>query len=264
VVSAPEGRALGKAEIRALQMDILRAVDTFCAERGLHYFLWAGTLLGAVREGGFIEWDDDIDLAMPRADFEVLCREFAGPEHLRLYSSSTHASYRYPFARVADQRTRIFEGSRMAIPMGVNVDVFPLDGWPGAAKNGRHRRYLATLHTLVAAWTTPSRRLPKRLARAAVSVLPIRGLTGALTSVARLNSFETAAEVGVQVFRYMEKVDRDAYGVPQQIEFEGERFLAGPADADRILTNLYGDWRTPPPPSARATDRHFTEAVWTG
>ena len=62
-------------EIRPLQLrilEILLAVDKVCREHGLRYYLWAGTLLGAVRHKGFIPWDDDVDICMPRADYDTL------------------------------------------------------------------------------------------------------------------------------------------------------------------------------------------------
>src|SRR5204862_1079312 len=103
----PEGVAMTRDETRAVQVAILDTVDAFCRERGLTYYFWAGTLLGAVRHGGYVPWDDDIDLAMPRPEYEAFCREFAAADTgaLRLLHRSTHPRYAYPFARVSDVRT---------------------------------------------------------------------------------------------------------------------------------------------------------------
>ncbi|MEE0804616.1 MAG: LicD family protein, partial [Prevotellamassilia sp.] len=65
-------------ELRQLQIDILNTVHQFCQERGITYFLSSGTLLGAVRHGGYIPWDDDIDLYMPRESYDRFIREFVG------------------------------------------------------------------------------------------------------------------------------------------------------------------------------------------
>ena len=69
-------------EIRPLQLrilEILGAVDKTCREHNLHYYMWAGTMIGAIRHKGFIPWDDDLDIAMPRPDYDQLiahCKEW--------------------------------------------------------------------------------------------------------------------------------------------------------------------------------------------
>jgi lipopolysaccharide cholinephosphotransferase len=261
-----------REEIRACQVEILERVASFCREHDLTWYLWAGSLLGAVRHQGFIPWDDDIDLAMPRPDFERFCREFDAAETgaLRLYSRDTHPTFGYPFVRVADERTRIAENSRIAVPMGINVDVFPLDGWPrGKALTALHRGRLHLLHRLVALWTSrprqrPGRRLKNlviRISRPALDRIRVRSLTGRITRVAKARPYDGAEHVGVTVFRYLERVERGAYGEPQEIEFEGRSFRAGPADHDAILRRLYGDYmRVPTEAERSARYTHFHAA----
>lgn len=258
-------------EVRAMQVHILQAVDHFCRRHDLRLYLWAGTLIGAVRHHGFIPWDDDVDLVMPREDYERFCKEFSDEEtgSLRLFTSSTDAKYGYPFARVADMRTYIDEQHLTSVPMGVNVEIFPIDGWP----LGRMRVQLQTLQLrlvrgLVAIRTDPPHPGRVRWKRAVISTLgrpigaiPVRVLTGMATRIARSHAYETAEYVGVLVWGRAERVERSAYGSGRLAEFEGGTFLA-PSNSDRVLRWHYGDYMQVPPLRERNALRHFEGAFW--
>ena len=101
-------RELSKQELRQLQLDILRQFAAYCEKQGLRYQLYAGTLLGAVRHRGFIPWDDDVDLTMPRPDYERL-QQLAeqtpnGPTQ-QLRSAERCENYNAPFLKLTDLRT---------------------------------------------------------------------------------------------------------------------------------------------------------------
>ena len=88
--------------LHKVQLDMLVKFDRICAEHGLAYFLDSGTALGAVRHGGFIPWDDDVDVAMPRADYEKLLEIGARglPDQLYLQTYETDPAYMMPFAKI--------------------------------------------------------------------------------------------------------------------------------------------------------------------
>lgn len=115
---------------RDIQMGILRTVDRFCKENGIRYSLAYGSLIGAVRHKGFIPWDDDIDIMMPRPDYERFIASFAA-EGLRLLDLCKDGTTGETFVKVMKEGTMIADkltGGREV--WGVNVDVFPIDGAP--------------------------------------------------------------------------------------------------------------------------------------
>lgn len=130
LVSA-EMKALWKAEL-----DILEVVDAICRKYDIVYCLHAGSLLGAARHKGFIPWDDDIDVAMPRKDYERFLRIAPKelPGHLFLQNSLTDPEWRSAFSLIRNSNTMAIDNAylktKMRINMGVSIDIFPLDGVP--------------------------------------------------------------------------------------------------------------------------------------
>ena len=118
-------------DIQNVNLDIMSDIHSFCENNGIHYSLAYGSLIGAIRHKGFIPWDDDIDIMMPRPDFERFSKEYRSKRGFHLssvYDSDTYVNY----TRVYDnKRTRVIcpaKPSRKEI--GVWVDVFPIDGIP--------------------------------------------------------------------------------------------------------------------------------------
>lgn len=116
-------------ETKKLQFDILLSVHKYCVNNDIKYSLWAGTLLGAIRHKGYIPWDDDIDIAMPRPDFEKFMKGF---KHNRYYCRcmDDDLEFLFTFGKVCDSKTELIENKMFRTPIGVNIDVFPLDGLP--------------------------------------------------------------------------------------------------------------------------------------
>lgn len=117
-------------ELRNIQMGILNNVHRFCQERGLTYFLSSGSLIGAVRHGGYIPWDDDIDIYMLRTDYERLMSEYTSEGHYKLLDPDKEQSYYYTFAKMIDTRTLMVEDETTGYQIGVYIDIFPIDYVP--------------------------------------------------------------------------------------------------------------------------------------
>lgn len=122
-------------EIRNLQKKQLKMLKIFikiCEENKLRYFLAGGSALGAVRHKGFIPWDDDIDVSMPRPDYNKFM-EIAQdklPKHLFLQNQYTEKDYNLTFAKIRDSKTTFIEkrSADLNINKGVFIDIFPIDG----------------------------------------------------------------------------------------------------------------------------------------
>lgn len=125
-------RLLTPDQCRDIQMGILREIDRFCKGNGLRYSLAYGSLIGAVRHKGFIPWDDDIDIMMPRPDYEIFLASFAA-DGLRVHDLAGDETKRESFLKVVKDGTLMVEKLTGREMWGVNVDVFPIDGAPSGS-----------------------------------------------------------------------------------------------------------------------------------
>lgn len=129
-------------KIQAIQLDILKYFDVLCRENNLIYFLNYGTLLGAVRHSGFIPWDDDIDVMMPRSEYYKLIKvlESNKHEHYEFISMHTDKKYFAPLAKIYDNRTLLIQhyGQIESHEIGIYIDIFILDGLPNDEKIQKH------------------------------------------------------------------------------------------------------------------------------
>lgn len=126
-------RLISFEEHKKIQLSILRDIDVFCQKNQIKYFLAFGTLLGAIRHKGFIPWDDDIDIAMPRPDYNKFILSFNGMvDNLKVLAPEIDLDYYAPYANVYDTRTVLEEKgtSHLKFEIGVKIDVFPIDGVP--------------------------------------------------------------------------------------------------------------------------------------
>ena len=252
-------------DIRILQRKIignLEAIDQVCREHGLRYYLWAGTMLGAVRHKGFIPWDDDMDICMPRPDYEQLIahwREWL-PEPYEVISPETDPTYPYPFAKIEDASTTVLERPDFKFLEGVYIDVFPIDGAP-ADENEREshfKRYKVWRHLLFLRGRDPFKH-----GHGPRSWFPWL-----------LHKAWSLAELQEKVKEYMTKypydeseyvcdyddglkgvIEKRLLGTPQTYPFEDKQFL-GVEHYDEYLSNKYGDYMQLPP-KEKQIQHHF-------
>lgn len=120
----------------AIQLDLLEVFSRVCEENGLRYFLDGGTLLGAVRHGGFIPWDDDVDVIMPRADYDRLCKIAAQvfPNPYFFQTALTEPGLFRTHAQLRNSSTTgyILQDAPLSINKGIFLDIFILDGLPNS------------------------------------------------------------------------------------------------------------------------------------
>ncbi len=121
-------------DLQFVEFNLLKAFTEICDDLGLTYYMVCGSALGAVKYGGFIPWDDDVDVALPRADYEIFCEK--APELLPngyfLQNHKTERLYPRIYSKLRDSNTTYIEKATKKIPInhGVFIDIFPLDGYP--------------------------------------------------------------------------------------------------------------------------------------
>lgn len=119
---------------KAKMLEVLKEFLSICEVNKLNYFVIGGTLIGAVRHQGFIPWDDDIDIGMPRRDYDrfLKCMEEYKSDYFSLALALPDNKYYLPFAKFYDKTSCLIEFRHILCPIGVHLDIFPLDGINGS------------------------------------------------------------------------------------------------------------------------------------
>lgn len=247
--------------LRQCQLGELEIFDVFltiCKKCNLQYFVYGGTLLGAVRHGGFIPWDDDIDVAMPLADYRRFLKVAPTllPEDLILTPGKEYGGLE-AFAKLRNRHSFFCEKTTIVSePCGLFVDIFPYERVP---------RLPFPLSLFLAKWCSLS-----WLSARAHRVLVHRHAVGLIVSAAKSLVWMSICISLKYLHRVMAKflpsVWRSSPEVPlfqphigftneilfplSTVVFEGRECNA-PHDVDAYLTQYYGDWRTLPPPEKR-------------
>lgn len=128
-------------QLQRVELELLKAFIEVCRKLDLTYYLVCGSALGAVKYGGFIPWDDDIDVALPRRDYERFCAEAKAllPDHIFVQNYRTDPYFPMLMTKLRDCRTTFIENMTADIRMnhGVYIDIFPLDGYPDDPKEAK-------------------------------------------------------------------------------------------------------------------------------
>jgi len=252
-------------DIQSNCLDTLVVVDQICKRHNLRYYLVGGTMLGAVRHGGFIPWDDDVDIAMPRADYEKFLR--IAPEELtKDRSLQTYSLGNYPihFIKVIDNRTAVVEKSlkHQGLKTEIFIDVFPLDGVPNNRflRRVHYSRIRLYLHIISGYyyWDEATKTKydgPKKhtrlLARKLTRILPPSVMSKVhrrLENLLNRYKFEQSDLVCnyLGAWGTKEIMPRSYFGTGKPTSFEGYSFV-GVQEPHLFLRNLYGDYMELPP-----------------
>lgn len=263
-------------QLKQCELALLLAFKTVCEQLDLTYYLVEGSLLGAVRHQGFIPWDDDIDVAMPRCDYERFLREAQAllPSYYFVQSLDSEPAFHANFAKLRDSRTTFIESSVRNRPInhGVYIDIFPLDFVPQNHLVRAMVSFADRLCTLRVAqvFTLPqqlqpqrtlTKRIKHRIGNSCARIL-LPTLRQALIVQKHLY---TVSKHGENLISYCstwkgrESMPAEWYGKGTELTFEGIT-MPVPAQYDRWLTQVYGDYRTLPPVEQRIS-HHDTECI---
>ena len=258
---------ISDAETREMQqylLDILTSIHSVCQAHGLRYYLIAGTMLGAVRHQGFVPWDDDADVAMPREDYDRLvahANEWL-PPHLELVSGVQNPYYPYAFARIQNKNTTYILRRCFNFAGGLPVDVFPLDGMTRnpLARYIHYRRYDVLIRLTYFAQRDPykhGRGLGCLFIKLCHRLFSQSWLHRRLDALQRQYSIEKTGLVADHDNKPCRGIlPREVYGTPTPVCFCGHA-LMGVQNPDRYLRYCYGDYMTPPPQLPPQNFRHL-------
>ena len=255
---------LSLKEIKDTEFQILKAFADFCDKNNLIYFLCGGTLLGAVRHKGFIPWDDDIDVFMPRPDFERFVQLTKNNGITSYYDScfyrDTKFTVDYPFVKIVDNRTKVIEKTKNEENlMGIWIDVFPIDGFSNSKFINKlfcnHKQFWKRLCFTFSddlSKVDKKKKLGKMLVMPFLKLMGQKRLFGKLDKICRKYDFEKSENVGCTVWGYKIKeiIKKSDLLPPSKVNFEGLDFNA-PAVPSAYLSSLYGDYMKLPPEEKR-------------
>lgn len=252
-------------------LEMLAWLDNFIRNSNLTYYVVEGTLIGAARHQGFIPWDDDIDIAMPRPDYNIICKLLKNPvDHYVIETINGSAKdFIYTSAKFYDINTSMTELSRKNIKRGVSIDIFPLDGI-GNDYEEALRNYKAIdrknmfLMTRVCAYRK-ERKWYKNAAIFLSRMIPdfIINDKEYARKIDRLNQKYDYLEskyitLAMSTYRKKDIHKKSLLGKPVELPFENIRVLA-PQHYDEFLSDTYGDWRQLPPENKRQSAHDYTE-----
>lgn len=257
-------------EAQSIELDILIAFSEYCKSNGLRYFLAYGTLIGAVRHKGFIPWDNDVDVVMPRPDYEKLLslvQEKPIAEHLHILDYRRERTF--PYAKVVDTRTVCKEHFLVTEDnMGLYVDIFPLDGMPDDEEEQnrifRKVNILSKLYVLANyrfnTGSTPVIRLIKNILYPVSRLVSSRWVCEKLNTLCAAYPYDASDKVINIVWTWgrRELTPREYFTAASGI-FENREFTI-PAEYDKMLTQYYGNYMQLPPDEERVV--HVFEAYW--
>ncbi len=249
-------------ELQLTELEILKELLPVFEKNNITYFALGGTMLGAVRHHGFVPWDDDIDIGVPREDYDrLLSLQDQLPPHLHFTSRQEDPDYVYYFMRVVDERIKVRSTrSEVEETLPAWVDIFPLDGLPN---NGFRRKLhekkilfsrmvfqLSRFDNIV---NTKRSRPPAE--KAIIWCVRTFGLQNLINKDFAFRMIDRSLKQfpygksnynvnAMGAYRMREAFDKQVFGEGAMYPFEDIQ-ICGAEDYEAYLTQLYGDWRMP-------------------
>ena len=262
--------------LHSLLTEMTEDIMAFCRDRNLTIFLGGGSMLGAVRNKGIIPWDDDVDLNMPRKDYEILKKEFPGymSDKYELTAPGTACPGSFAFAKIKRKGTVLLEVIGDVDHPEVFIDIFPIDYAP-ASSFMRHLeapfyeliRNIQYIVFMRKSWKTSIKPGLKNCDFSTRFTMRLGNILGAICSIIPLEKwnafFDRAVQKKPSPYATVPTGDQGYLGEcwpssdwldAVDVEFEGMT-VSTSAGYDRMMQRHYGNYMTPPPPEKRG--RHY-------
>lgn len=263
-------------QIQQESLKILDTVAALCEKLHLRYYLAYGTLIGAVRHQGFIPWDDDIDIMMPRQDYKVLLKYFLDHAEelkpLELYSTYNCPDYPYMISRISNSEYVLDVHNEKPYGLGLFIDIYPMDGVGNSEEEFTALKNQATKYSSLCFLSTRLRcekgntrkkwkMLVKYPAFLFAHLLGKRYFVKKLEDMAAKCDYDNSSYVGCLVWGSdgIKGIFPKAwFAGTADVPFEGRTYKA-PVGYHEVLTRLYGDYMQLPPEKDRIA-HHFYKA----
>lgn len=258
-------------ELQKKLLDILVWFHNFCIENQLRYYVLGGTMLGTMRHKGFIPWDDDIDVGMPREDYNRLI-ELLEDKQMDSYvlesPNSKKEDFIYPFAKLYDVRTTLVEHCRYDVKRGIYLDIFPLDGVGNDLSIAKkHMNKVFVLQDILALKISAfrkNRKFYKNFGVFLFRLIPNKCIS-AKKLIKKINVLCQEFDINKSTYggnlfgqwRGNEIMESSIYGKPTIYKFHGYE-IYGVEKPNEYLTNLYGNWQELPPKDKQVSHHDFT------
>lgn len=242
-------------------LEMLKWFDNFCRQNELMYYAIGGTLLGAMRHKGFIPWDDDIDIGMPRNDYERLSvlalKQQSEFKYIFETVNSPDENYCYTYTKLYDTTTTLIENVKSKLVRGIYLDVFPIDGLGnGSNPDMIHFKKIIFMKNLFVTRVTGLREGRSAIKNAAVRISRLLPDSFPDTKELRIKIDQMCKKYNLEHSQWAgnllgirgkrEIVPVSYFGEPKECRFE-DIMIFCVEEADSYLTSVYGDWRKLPP-----------------